>query len=187
MTRPRWRRGKKEQYRPNECCRVGQRKCPLASVQMAPSMLRPRNRPTCPCAYCRDLNIEGAVRAAAPYASLLFGPLPAPVSPPKAATNHLSGTVHSISHRHSSFSLAIVLVGPLPAPVFLSHSGGTSLSSAAFWLKVVVLGSFPSLSGARAGNFPASLPRTVGAAMAASSAQKDPTDALHDESVLAPS
>ena len=39
---------------------------PMASVQMAPSMLRPRNRPTCPCAYCRDLNIEGAVRADAP-------------------------------------------------------------------------------------------------------------------------
>ena len=103
------------------------------------------------------------------------------MSTPRWTRGKEKGALHSISLRQSSFSLAIVLVGPLAAPVFLSHIGGTSLSSAAFWLKVVVLGSFPSLSGARAGNSPASLPRTVGAAMAASSAQKDPTDELQEE------
>ena len=39
----------------------------------------------------------------------------------------------------------------------------------------------PLLSGAQTGEFPASLPRTFGAAMAASSAHKDPTDELQEQ------
>ena len=63
------------------------------------------NRPARHRINCRGLNIEGAVRAYTSYLSVLIGPLPAPVFLPKAARNHLSGTVHSIFPRDASFSL----------------------------------------------------------------------------------
>ena len=53
----------------------------------------PWNRPARHRINCRGLYIEGAVRADTSYLSVLIGPLPAPVFLPKAAGNHVSGTV----------------------------------------------------------------------------------------------
>ena len=120
-----------------------------------------------------EVALAGAVRADTPYLSVLIRPLPAPVVLPKAARNHLSGTVHSILPRDPSLSFPLLF--------------GSRLSC---WVPSLVSRvprhprrCHPLLSGAQAGNFPTSLPTTVGAAMAASSADKAPTDELHEEEV----
>ena len=150
-------RREKEQYGTNGSCRVRQRHRSRASVQTAPSMLGPWNHPTCHLIKCRGLNIEGAVHARHLILHRSHRAAPrARVSPQSGRKSFVRDCSLHVSSRPVVPSSALRgLFGSrvsyrVPPP--LSRVPRQPRRSS------------PLLSGAQTGHFPASLPRTFGAA-----------------------